>query len=354
MIWTFEILRIYLLICVMFTHLAYLAEPYYDRFSVVMSFGTAGVYYFFILSACFLYFTFKKYAPKNEREAVRLVLKRTMQYFVLYWMKLIAVVLYYFILIFYSHINTFSILDVLKEFLVKFLMIDVYVPLGSPDPGWYFRSLFFCYLIAYPIYRLVKKLNEKQRFAGILLCFAVHFVLDFIFRDTAYEWWKIVYNPYIHSFDFFIGMSIARTIDERREKGITFTSKVIPSVLELIALLLIIIAQFIMPDHLPVLMRYHPSVYLVIMSFVVYAFAHNAGVFSLHGKDHKLLSWLHRHFFSLYIFHDIAIKYSLLVPWSSSKYLNLAGAVIAIIVLDELILLPLSKKIADKISQHID
>ena len=296
MIWTFELFRFYFLICVMFTHLIFLVEPVNDRISTIMNFGTTAVYYFFILSAFFMYFTLKKYSPENWKSAIKLIVKRTMKYFVLYWIRLILVVAYYFILFFYSHIHSYSISDVLSQFFTNLLMIDVYTPVAGPDVGWYFRSLIFCYLFAYPIYRLVNKLSVKKRMVIIGLCFLTHFTVSHFFTGTKFETWSIYYNPYLHLFDFFIGMSIAREITEQKEKGLINISKTAATILEVFALGLIIIAQFVMPYRIQWLMPYRYSIYLVIMSILVYVFSKQAGYLSITTGDHPILSWLHKHF----------------------------------------------------------
>lgn len=353
MIWTFEIFRFYFLICVMFTHLIFLVEPVNDRISTIMNFGPAAVYYFFILSAFFMYFTLKKNSPENWKNAIKLIIKRMMKYFVLYWIRLVLVVAYYFILIFYSRIHLYSISEVLSQFFTNLLMIDVYTPVAAPDVGWYFRSLIFCCVFAYPIYKLVNKLSGKKRIVIILLCFLVHFVVSHFSSGTQFEEWKIYYNPYLHIFDFFIGMSIAREVSDQKEKGNITATKTTATLFEILALGLIVIAQFVMPYRIQWLMPYRYSIYLVIMSILIYVFSKQAGYLSITTGNHPILSWLHKHFFSLYIFHDIMIKYTLMVPWSNSKYANLAAAIVIIVVLDELIFLLVSKRLSNVINQHI-
>ena len=352
MIWTFEVFRIYFLICVFFSHLSFLIEPVGDRISTIMNFGSGAVYYFFILSAFFLYCSLQKHKPEGQKEALKLIGKRTMRYLVIYWIYLLITLIYHLILYYYSHIYVYSISDFLTTFVMNLLMVDVYVPLASPDVGWYFRSLIFCYIAAYPIYCLVNRLSGKKRMGVIFVIFVIHFIVSHFCAGTQYETWKIYYNPYLHIFDFFIGMSIAREYCRRKEQPLE-PPTVKATLLEAGAIALVVIAQFVMPYHIQSLMPYRHSIYLVIMSVLVAIFSRQAGYLSIRGGSHPILSWLHKHFFSLYIFHVIMIKYVQMVPWSISKYTSLAAAVAAIIILDELVFLPLADRISKWLNRHI-
>ena len=349
-IWTFEYFRSYFLICVMFTHLIFLVEPYNDPISSAMDFGVAGVYFFFIISSFFLCRTLKKHEPQSWDAAVRLILKRTMPYLVLYWIRLVLVLAYNLILYYYSGIHLSSVPEMFAKFVLDLLMVDIYVPQIAPDIGWYLRALMFCYLMAYPMFRFVRSCDRRKRFVITCVCIVLYFVLNHIALGSEYETWIIYYNPYVHLIDLFIGMSISCDLFDRDSGNY---DKNIFTALEIGAVVLIAVVQFIMPQHMDYLFRYKYVVYLTVMSILVFIFSKQAGLLSEKGGNHKLLAWFHRHFFSLYIFHDIIIKYSMMVPWSSSKYLNLLGAVIVILILDEVLFLPVSRPLSRVLNSRI-
>lgn len=104
---------------------------------------------------------------------------------------------------------------------------------------------------------------------------------------NPYGKWMVYCNPYIHVIDLFIGMSIAKCIDE--EKNNNSSDIVLSTLLELLAVGIIVIAQFVMPYHMPWLMPSRFSIYLIIMSILVYVFSKQRGLLSIRNGEHPVL-----------------------------------------------------------------
>ena len=340
-IWSFELFRLYFLICVMFTHLTYLLEPTYDSVSTIMNFGRSSVTFFFILSGFFMYRSIRRYQPQGQKEAIKLALRKSIHYFVLYFMRYVLLIIYQLFVYFYAGIHSYSLSDIFTNFFRSLSMLDVYVPLKTADVGWFFRALLFQFLLCYPMYRFTRSRSRKKRYTAAAGLILLHLAVSAFTMKSPYFEWFTYYCPYIHTIDYLIGMLIAAEAEE--PEGVLSLRQT--GILQVLSLVLVFTAQFVIPYYFhDTLFRYEHFIALVVMSILIYAFSRNEGALAIKQEPFGL-SRLHRHFFSLYILHDIIIKYSSLIPWSSSKYLNLLFSVIMIIVLDDLVLFRLCNRV---------
>ena len=335
MIWSFELLRIFFMIGVVFTHLAFLVEPGNDAISLWIgsASGKDAVSFFFILSGFFMYQSLCRKEPSDYLSGTKKILRKNSTYFFYYLIRVLLVLVYYLILYFYSGIRTRTLSEILSQFVLSLTMINNLLPGFATDVGWFFESLTVCYLLSVPLYRFVKKYSESSVLPAVLPCIAAVYLIVFrLSAGSPFQEWITYYSPYIRVLDFLCGMTIHALID--RYPGF-LQNKTAASVLETAAIVLVLTEHFYIPYHAAgSAIPWHLLLYFLINTAVVLIFAKNSGLLS---KLAGHMTWIRRlsvHGFAIYIFHDILLRYSTLVPWSPSKYLNLAAVILLIIAGD--------------------
>lgn len=303
MIWSYELLRIFFMIGVMFTHLAFLVEPGNDAISLWIgsASGKDAVSFFFILSGFFMYRSLCKAQPADYRSGTKQILRKNRTYFIYYLIRVLLVLVYYLILYFYSGIRNRTLSEIFSQFFLSLTMINNLLPGFATDVGWFFESLTVCYFMSILLYRLVTKASKSN-------------VLRLL--------------------DFLCGMTISALFLQKPDP---LNRKTTTTVLELAAIAFVLIEHFYVPYHLaggPV--PWHLWCYFLVNTAVIFIFAANRGLVSEVTNHMGWIRKLSRHGFAIYIFHDILLRYSTLVPWSPSKYLNLAAVIVVIIIGDNL------------------
>lgn len=337
MIWSYELLRIFFMIGVVFTHLAFLVEPGNDAISLWIgsASGKDAVSFFFILSGFFMYRSLCKAQPTDYRSGTKQILRKNRTYFIYYLIRVLLVLVYYLILYFYSGIRNRTLSEIFSQFFLSLTMINNLLPGFATDVGWFFESLTVCYFMSIPLYRMVKKSSKSNVLWLLLPVIAVIYLIIFLVSaGSPIQEWITYYSPYIRLLDFLCGMTISALFLQKPD---LLNRKTTATVLELAAIAFVLIEHFYVPYHLaggPI--PWHLWCYFLVNTAVIFIFAANRGLVSEVTNHMGWIRKLSRHGFAFYIFHDILLRYSTLVPWSPSKYLNLAAVIVVIIIGDNL------------------
>jgi peptidoglycan/LPS O-acetylase OafA/YrhL len=290
--------------------------------------GFIGVSFFFILSGFILAYNYRDSILNHKTITSKFYIARIARIYPLHLLTLlIAVPLT-------LQIPKFDIFLWIKQLFFNLTLTQSFIPVKKiyfsfNSPSWSISNeLFFYLLFPFLILLIVKLKNYKYN-----LFFLIPFILflPLLMLLISPNFYKNLFyvNPFFRVVDFIIGILLFELYQVIKTKNKLFKY----SILEFSSIILLLVF-FAFHSYIPLVLRY--SVYYWLpMSFIILVFAFQKGLVSrlLSNKNWILLGEIS---FAFYMFHQLILKYFILLN-KSALHLTNEYVIISIILIVSLI-----------------
>ena len=253
--------------------------------------GQFVVILFFILSGILTYLSIEKHTEEYKlKYSFCFAVKKIARMYPVYIITLIFII-------------AFNV-NLLKNFgrlIISIFLIQSYIPnseiyFSFNGGAWYLSSLLFSFLLAITFYKIINKLRLKQSISYMIIIYLIQVLLVIVFMKFKISHWLIYINPFMRSFQFFMGMLLVKIIKGNK---ICITTKT--EIISVIGL----VSAYLLGRYVNISFRYGVY-YIPFILLVLYVFYFQKGIIS-RILSNKIFLKLSKISFEFYMIHHVII-----------------------------------------------